>query len=353
MAPRSLLSLPVEVLASITVHLHPHQLHALRRLARNSGERLLLPPSFAFAYKNLQILHRHHCNENNKYSETLQYQSICWTLLGENYIAALFAIYGVSYHSLSLLGIEYEESTRLDLKESTCAAMVPQAMILAAQHDKQYLPRIKKSMDWGTCDALSIQIAAISGWTPVVMAIFDAFAGASSFHVDLALDLAAQNGHLELVEYLLAQQRIPVNLGYENSSSFRHACMNGHKHVVQALVQFNETLPRARRLDPVACDSFALMKASQFGFHEVVSYLLHSFSDVVDPMAFNGMALQLAIANGQADVVRVLVADWRVDWTVLKEEYQAVLRPFLEYLKVNDVGEEHGGCDGAAPVSVS
>ncbi|KAJ3003317.1 UNVERIFIED_CONTAM: hypothetical protein HDU68_005755 [Siphonaria sp. JEL0065] len=319
----SLLSFPVEILSSISVYLHPHKLHALRRLSRNAAQRLLLPPSFVFAHRNMLILQQQHPH--------LDYQAICWHKLGENYIAAIFAIHGVTYHSLSLLNMAYDESTQFDLESSPCASMIPKAMMLAAHHDGQYLARIKKPVNWHACDALGIQIASISGWTPVIQSIMESSSRCVDKYLDFGLDLASQNGHLDLVQYLLTFPQI--NLTHENSSAFRHACMNGHTEVVKALVQRNSTLAPSLQLDPLACDSFALLKASQYGHVEIVSFLVGAFVGVVDPMVFEGRALQLAIENGQAPVVQVFVQDWGVDWRGLKEEYRDVLRPFVEYLR--------------------
>ncbi|KAJ3287949.1 hypothetical protein HDU79_005315 [Rhizoclosmatium sp. JEL0117] len=315
----TLLDLPIEVLAKATVFLHPHQLHSLKRLSRNAASRLLLPPSFAFAHTNLMIL---------KQQPGFNWRIVLWHKLGINYIAALFAIFGVSYQSLAYLGVLYEEATVFDLEACEAASLVPAALMLAAHHDSQYLRRVGKPINWTACDALCIQISAISGWTHVLRRIFLASEQVSKEYRDFALDLAAQNGHLELVNYLLT---LDVNLSYEKSSAFRHACMNGHYEVVKALAMHYTT---KTPLDPVACDGYPLIKACKYGHARIVSFLLQAYPEV-NPMAFQGFALQVAIESGHCDVIRLLVEDWRMDWKVLKKEYQDLLSPFVSQMDMN------------------
>ncbi|KAJ3403847.1 hypothetical protein HDU80_003661, partial [Chytriomyces hyalinus] len=321
-----LMALPAEIMPLITVHLHPHHLHALRRLCRDAQQHLAIPPSFSFALNNMRALCASDSNRNNSiFSPTLN-----WSSLGPVYLAAYIAVAGVSYSSLQVMGIDYEESTALDIA-TDAAALLSNALILAAEHDGLSRKRWNKPIvRWEMCESLVVQIAAISGWSSVLQAIASHVPGFAASHANLILDYTAQNGHAEIVAYLLQHWSAHVNLGYLASSAFRHACANGHADVVLAILE------QAGRVDAnlnvKAHDNYALMKAAEHGHADIVEILLRHCRDELDPSAFNCHALRLAVENGHSSVVQALLDDGRCDTTELPKEHQEVLEAYMMHL---------------------
>jgi ankyrin repeat protein len=66
-----------------------------------------------------------------------------------------------------------------------------------------------------------------------------------------------------------------------------------------------------KRVDPSACNNFAIRRASVNGHIAVVQLLLNDKR--VDPSAYSNFAIQLASANGHTAVVQLLLNDKRVD----------------------------------------
>ncbi|KAI8842781.1 ankyrin repeat-containing domain protein, partial [Chytriomyces cf. hyalinus JEL632] len=327
-----LMALPAEIMPLITVHLHPHHLHALRRLCRDAQQHLAIPPSFSFALNNMRAL----CaasdirsNRNNSiFSPTLN-----WSSLGPVYLAAYIAVAGVSYSSLQVMGIDYEESTALDIS-TDAAALLSNALILAAEQDGLSRRRWNKPIvQWEMCESLVVQIAAISGWSSVLQAIASHVPGFAATHANLILDYTAQNGHSEIVAYLLQHWSAYLNLGYFGSSAFRHACANGHAEVVVAILEHAVAAGRGdANLNVKAHDNYALMKAAEHGHGDIVKILLRHCRSELDPSAFNCHALRMAVENGHSAVVQVLLDDGRCDTTELPKEHQEVLEAYMMHL---------------------
>ncbi|KAJ3069727.1 hypothetical protein HDU98_007204 [Podochytrium sp. JEL0797] len=316
----TLLSLPVEILSDVLVHLPPRQIHSLQRLCKTFDFAHF--KSFSFCHSNISVLRL----------QQFSFHSRHWHKLGIEYIAALIASFGFSYHSLSLLGISYDENSQFDLDASPCAALIPQAITLAAHYDTLYLYRINARIQWSTCDALVVQVAAISGWTQVWRSITTACPLIARQYSNLAFDLAAQNGHLAFVQDLLESEESGLDIGFENSSAFRYACANGHLDIVQAIAAYHFSRAAGeRRLNPSACDNFALIQAAQHGHAHVVEFLLQSFLEI-DPMSFDGVLLRRAIEFRRVEVLQVLLRDARVDWKVLEKPYRDAVEAFLRLL---------------------
>ncbi|KAJ3239530.1 hypothetical protein HDU81_005757 [Chytriomyces hyalinus] len=325
--PSLLMALPAEIIPLITVYLHPHQLHALRRLCRSAQQRLAIPPSFSFALNNMRALCASdiRSNRNSIFSPTLN-----WSSLGPVYMAAYIAVAGVSYSSLQVMGIDYEESTALDIS-TEAAALLSNALILAAQQDGLSRRRWNKPIvRWEMCESLVVQIAAISGWSSVLQAIASHVPGFAASHANLILDYTAQNGHSEIVTYLLEHWSAHLNLGYLGSSAFRHACANGHAQVVLAILEQADRV--GGNLNVKAHDNYALMKAAENGHSDIVDILLRHCRNELDPSAYNCHALRVAVENGHTSVVQALLDDGRCDTTELPKEHQEVLEAYIMHL---------------------
>uniref|UniRef100_A0A6C0JR58 Ankyrin repeat protein n=1 Tax=viral metagenome TaxID=1070528 RepID=A0A6C0JR58_9ZZZZ len=123
-----------------------------------------------------------------------------------------------------------------------------------------------------------------------------------SVNENLAIGWASQNGHLDIVKLLLADQR--VNPTEDNNLAIRGAASSGHVEVVKVLL----TDPR---VDPSAINNYAIRYASENGHAEIVRLLLADSR--VDPSAYNNEAIRVASQHGQTEIVNLLLTDPRVD----------------------------------------
>jgi ankyrin repeat protein len=120
-----------------------------------------------------------------------------------------------------------------------------------------------------------------------------------------AIILAAYNGHLAVAERLLQDDRVDPSA--DNNSAVRLAVWNGHLAVVERLLQDG-------RVDPSANDSDAVGWAAEFGHLAVVERLLQDKR--VDPSSDNNNAVRCAAFRGHLAVVDRLLEDDRVDFIV-------------------------------------
>ncbi|KNC47162.1 ankyrin domain-containing protein [Thecamonas trahens ATCC 50062] len=160
-------------------------------------------------------------------------------------------------------------------------------------------------------------------------------------HHSAALGSAAEHGHLPVVELLLADGRADPSA--RDNFAIRWACEAGASGVVEALLRDPRTDPNVDDLAPlsiaaerghapivrmllehrppvsVRADSdFALLSAAAAGHVDVIRLLLADAR--VDPSVRNDAALRRAMHNGHVAVVRELVADERVDAALAVEQ---------------------------------
>ncbi|EPZ34674.1 hypothetical protein O9G_004842 [Rozella allomycis CSF55] len=151
-----------------------------------------------------------------------------------------------------------------------------------------------------------------------------------------AIRLASQNGHVEIVKYLLAQEI--VDPGADDNYAVQLACENGHIEVVKLLLLDSRVDPGAYDnyaiVDPGALENEAIRYASQNGRIEVVKLLLaDSRVDPIDPGVDDNYAIRMASKNGHIEVVRMLLADPRVDPS--EDKNRAIRHAFEEgHLKI-------------------
>jgi hypothetical protein len=83
-----------------------------------------------------------------------------------------------------------------------------------------------------------------------------------------AIQMAAQNGHLSVVKYLMS---LPgINPAADDNDAIKWAIENGHLSVVKYLIG----LPKEYGIDPTDWNNFAIKRANENGHLEVVNYLL-------------------------------------------------------------------------------
>jgi hypothetical protein len=148
-----------------------------------------------------------------------------------------------------------------------------------------------------------------------------------------ALLLAAANGHVDVVDYLIRHAMIDPSA--HNNNVVRETARFGRLAVVERLLQDPRVDPSAnnnyavifaarnkhlavvgrllqdKRVDPSADDNLAVRWAAQNGHLAVVERLLRD--PRVDPSAEDNYALRLAAVNGHVAVVDRLLEDDRVD----------------------------------------
>lgn len=137
---------------------------------------------------------------------------------------------------------------------------------------------------------------------------------------DVAVGWAAENGHLDVVKYLVEDQKADLHKDYEfalrwsagagylevvkylikhgadlhvrEDGALRQACENGKVHVVKYLVGSGANIH--------ALEDRALIMASMYGYIDIVKYLVEQGANI------NDKALRLAIENNHTEVVQYL-----------------------------------------------
>jgi len=198
---------------------------------------------------------------------------------------------------LQLQGVE--TNTKMSLKFETFCAHAAHGRLADVQQMLES-GELRLRVD-GNLDVALVR-AAENGHVDVVdylirHAMFDPSADGNR-----AIWLAAMKGHLAVVERLLLDPRVDPSA--DDNYAVRLAAQYGHLAVVEGLLQ-------DERVDPSADDNFAVRGAAFYGYLAVVELLLQDAR--VDPSANNSYAVRMAAARGHLDVVERLLQDERVD----------------------------------------
>ena len=121
---------------------------------------------------------------------------------------------------------------------------------------------------------------------------------------NLAIRRACDNGHLDVVKYLMS---LPgkIDPSSENNYSIIMASLNGHLEVVKYLI----SLPKEYGIDPSANNNEAIILASKYGHLEVVKYLMSLPKEYkIDPCVDNNEAIRYACQRGHLEVVKYLMS---------------------------------------------
>ncbi|KAJ3383519.1 hypothetical protein HDU84_003570 [Entophlyctis sp. JEL0112] len=237
-------ALPPEVLLHIASFMHPHSARAARRLCRAIYRTFSAAPSFAFARRNLLNL------TSPAHPLALQPRPFAWVKLPQVYTEAVIQLLGITYHSLSVLGIRYEEGSPIETDSRD------QQTLRDAISPVDIATRLRNSLEaniaagrmtawhWQVCDALTVQVASISGWSTV----FDLLAKSNLItdtsdqppaDLDLALLLAALNGCTSVAVSILTNDQLlkSVNLAFDDSAALRYAFASGNWEIVKLIAQ--------------------------------------------------------------------------------------------------------------------
>lgn len=144
----------------------------------------------------------------------------------------------------------------------------------------------------------SLQVPNVSGEQDANIATdVDSF-GSSPVHK------AAQNGHLEVIKWLI-QRGAAVDAIYgDDWTPLFHAAYYGHLEVVEWLIEHGA----ATAVDQKGRDGWTLLTAAAFDGHlEVVKFLVERGADLDDRSAGGWSALDWAAWKGHLEVVKYLV----------------------------------------------
>ena len=140
-----------------------------------------------------------------------------------------------------------------------------------------------------------------------------------SYKNNYAIRHASANGYLDIVKYLLKDERVNPSDGFNYAIGV--ASMNGHLDIVKELMKDD-------RVDPSDENNYAIKYASSRGHLDVVKELLKD--DRVDPSDSDNFAIASASYNGHLDVVKELLKDNRVIDKLSKEELEKYKVNYLE-----------------------
>ncbi len=131
------------------------------------------------------------------------------------------------------------------------------------------------------------------------------------------LVIAAENGHLEIVKYLVDNQ---VNIDEKGNLALNFSSANGHLEVVKYLV--------LKGADIHADNAFSLRLASEKGHLEIVKYLVKQGANIYSQ---EDEILRNASENGDSEMMKYLLFDCKMkvkqetkNW-IMKKNYQEVL----------------------------
>ncbi len=123
-----------------------------------------------------------------------------------------------------------------------------------------------------------------------------------SVETDWAAKLAARDGHLELLNRLIARGVEPAT---DNNYLIRLAAKHGHLDIINRLLEFE-----GRGVNPATEGNEALSLAAKYGHLDVVNRLLEHQRVIPGK---DHKALIVAAGGGHLDVVNRLIADGRID----------------------------------------
>jgi ankyrin repeat protein len=116
------------------------------------------------------------------------------------------------------------------------------------------------------------------------------------------LNLASDNGHLDIVERLLQIDAVRDNAAAFNNRALINAAGNGHLNIVERLLQID-----AVRYNAAALDNRAMFAAAANGHLNVIERLLQIETVSENAATENNIALYAAAGNGHLNIVERLL----------------------------------------------
>lgn len=157
-----------------------------------------------------------------------------------------------------------------------------------------------------------------------------------SNHGWTGIELAAENGHLDVVKWLVSESGQPVDVTVSDDFAIRYAAEYGYLDIIKWLVMESTTAHKEasqkfgfeflyRQVDATACDSIAIGWAAENGHLDVVKWLVKDYFNAskevaqsfgveflgspVDVTNRGNSAVIWSAANGHLDVVKWLVLE--------------------------------------------
>lgn len=164
---------------------------------------------------------------------------------------------------------------------------------------------------------------------------------------------ASKEGFVDIVKLLLKDEDVASHAGDQHDRALRAACQNGHLEIVNLLLA-------CPSVNPATFDNDAIVMAASFGHVDVVDRLLTDPMGRVDPAARQNLAIVGAAGNGHYAATERLLRDPRVNpsnvWSPMHSPiemaclkgYTAIVELLLKHPKVVPIGIYHYGLPNAA-----
>ncbi|KAJ3322171.1 hypothetical protein HDU76_013935 [Blyttiomyces sp. JEL0837] len=191
---------------------------------------------------------------------------------------------------------------------------LPEAIIIAL--NQRHVKSTAMTRWWTQSDYLLLEVVAISGLTDVFKSMMVNLSDTEfnpGMEDNLMIQLACQNGHLELVKELVKFDSVDVTAS--SNHALRFAAKYGHFDVVKLLVGEFERRKLDVEVNLNDVDGFALISACQGGYLNIVDLLILKGAHV---SLGKGLAVTRAIEGGRVEVVRRLVESGKVGEGVLE-----------------------------------
>jgi hypothetical protein len=114
-------------------------------------------------------------------------------------------------------------------------------------------------------------------------------------------ELAALNGHLHIIRYLIEDSGQLVDATTDNNFALRYAAENGHLHIIRYLIEDS-----GQSVDATTNYNYAIRLAACNGHLSVVRYLIEESGQPINITAWDNGALKFATENDHTDVIQYL-----------------------------------------------
>lgn len=119
--------------------------------------------------------------------------------------------------------------------------------------------------------------------------------------IKIGLNLAAQNGQIEVVKYLIKQEKVNVDLSQDGFEPFVLACMSGEKQMVEYLLSSAPELILYEKINDYLNRGF--LAATKENQNDIVIYLLTKIGKKADLHCNQNEAIKTACNNKNTDLI--------------------------------------------------
>jgi hypothetical protein len=182
-----------------------------------------------------------------------------------------------------------------------------------------------KDVDPGAWLGFGIRLAAQHGHVQVVERLLQDARVDPSRDNQFALQKATYHGHFKIVELLLKDDRVDPSVW--NNYLVVELCKNGKIELLKNVLTDD-------RVDPSDRQNESIHMAAKYGRDEILKILLQDTR--VDPCSKNNRALKFACSNGHLQAVKILLKDQRVQSSEINQDIitQTFLAKHFEILRL-------------------